>query len=376
MFRKIVFWAHLVVGLVAGVFVLLMSVTGVVLTYERQIVDYAISRAVDAPAGAVPLGPDEMVSTVLANGVQPGLSLVLSREATAPAALVEGRNGVPLDPFTGVELVGAGEATETFFSGVTSLHRWLSTSGRNDVGAALTGASNLLFLFLVISGLYLWLPPLLRWVHFKTRLFFRRAPPSAQARRYNWHHVFGIWALIPLFFIVLSGVVMSYSWANNLVFVAAGEEAPQGRPRRAPLAPPEGREGETLTGAAMSYEALLEAAGRATPGWNRASITLPRTEDAFLNVVMDEGNGAQPSAQTQLLLDRMTGEVVSARTGGDATLGVRLRGWFRFVHTGEVYGVAGQTIAGLASIAAVFLVYTGAMLGVRRLSRMRPRRTA
>jgi hypothetical protein len=41
----------------------------------------------------------------------------------------------------------------------------------------------------------------------------------------------------------------------------------------------------------------------------------------------------------------------------------------RFAHTGEQYGVVGQTVAGLASLAACFLVYTGIALAWRRLIR-------
>jgi len=36
MSRKTIFWLHLACGVSAGVVVLMMSVTGVVLTYERQ----------------------------------------------------------------------------------------------------------------------------------------------------------------------------------------------------------------------------------------------------------------------------------------------------------------------------------------------------
>ena len=37
MFRKAIFWIHLSCGVAAGLVVLMMSVTGVILTYERQI---------------------------------------------------------------------------------------------------------------------------------------------------------------------------------------------------------------------------------------------------------------------------------------------------------------------------------------------------
>ena len=41
LFRKILFWAHLSCGVAAGLIILLMSATGVLLTYERQMLDSA-----------------------------------------------------------------------------------------------------------------------------------------------------------------------------------------------------------------------------------------------------------------------------------------------------------------------------------------------
>jgi uncharacterized iron-regulated membrane protein len=53
MLRKTVFWMHLACGVAAGLVVLMMSVTGVLLTYERQILAW-VDRAHDAdpPAAA------------------------------------------------------------------------------------------------------------------------------------------------------------------------------------------------------------------------------------------------------------------------------------------------------------------------------------
>jgi hypothetical protein len=46
------------------------------------------------------------------------------------------------------------------------------------------------------------------------------------------------------------------------------------------------------------------------------------------------------------------------------------------VHTGEVYGLAGQTIAGLASLGGAFLVYNGLSLAWRRFYSWRGRRSS
>nr|WP_161555668.1 PepSY-associated TM helix domain-containing protein [Mangrovicoccus ximenensis] len=143
----------------------------------------------------------------------------------APPAAV----GVRLDPWSGAPMPEAAAGTGAFFRKVTGLHRWLSLSGPSATGGAANAAANLGFLFLVLSGIWLWLPPVMRWSQVKLRLLFRRGLPTAQARDFNWHHVFGAWALVPLFVLALSGVVISYPWASSLVYLAAGETPPQGR---------------------------------------------------------------------------------------------------------------------------------------------------
>lgn len=81
----------------------------------------------------------------------------------------------------------------------------------------MTGASNFVFLFIVTSGFYLWWPR--KWTRHSLRaiMWFRRAQ-GGRARDFNWHNVFGFWSALPLFVVVLTGVVISYTWASNLVY--------------------------------------------------------------------------------------------------------------------------------------------------------------
>ena len=43
--RTVLFWLHLAAGVLAGAVVLIMSVTGVALTYEKQVIEWADGRA-------------------------------------------------------------------------------------------------------------------------------------------------------------------------------------------------------------------------------------------------------------------------------------------------------------------------------------------
>ena len=49
-FRTVLFWAHLAAGTIAGIVVLIMCVTGVALTYEKQMIEWADRRAWTAPS--------------------------------------------------------------------------------------------------------------------------------------------------------------------------------------------------------------------------------------------------------------------------------------------------------------------------------------
>ena len=82
----------------------------------------------------------------------------MRRDPAAPVALTIGQGVVAYaDPYSG-RLLGKGDAgVRAFFRSMTDWHRWLAASGEyRATGRAVTGASNLAFLFLVLSGAYLW----------------------------------------------------------------------------------------------------------------------------------------------------------------------------------------------------------------------------
>ncbi len=388
-FRRVIFWTHLSVGVAAGIVILLMSLTGVLLTYQRQIEAWATPRVM--ADGRAPLGADALVPHALAAagaGSGAGLALRFEKDPTMPVSVLQGRRPLALlDPATGAVLTpGAGaEAVRTFLRGMVALHRWLALEGDSrPVGRALTGAANLGFLFLVVSGLYLWWPRSWTGRVLRTKLMLRRMP-SARARDFHWHNVFGIWALVPLFVVVLSGVVLSYDWATALVYQSVGESPPQGGGHGAGGGHGNGQGGGGRGGGSGAGQALhAGAGGNATlpplqpvlaraqaldPDWRR--ITLPLAgagQSDALEVTVDSGNGAQIGAQQTARFSRADGRFLSAAPATEGmTAGRRAWIFLRFVHTGEVFGVIGQTVAGLVSAVGVLLVYTGLALAWRRL---------
>src|SRR5262245_27492814 len=183
LFRKFIFWCHLLVGMAAGVIIFTMSVTGVLLTYEKQIVAWADLRAsrIALPSPGTSRLP---VQTLLddVRKARPGLtinSVTMRADANEPAAFgVAGGSFLFINPYTGAVIGEGNRSVRGFFRGVTDLHRALGAEGDNRAAArAITGACNLGFLFPVLSGFYMWWPKKWTKEQFRNVLWFKRRLP-------------------------------------------------------------------------------------------------------------------------------------------------------------------------------------------------------
>ena len=374
MVRSTIFWIHLVCGVAAGLVVLMMSVTGVILTYERQILAWAEKATYAAPApDARRLPLEELVAAAkLRRPEFAATQIVVRNEPGAPVVLAAGRSGqLIVNPYSGEVADPGAQGLRSFFSAVTAWHRWFNATGESRTAArAITGASNLAFLFLILSGMYLWLPRIWKWAAFKAHLLFNAKATTAKARDFNWHHVLGIWSAIPLAVVVATATVFSYPWANELVYRVVGEQPPGsggggGPPRGQPEAAPIFESGTAID--RLGYDALLARAA-AHGEWRTLTLNIPSNPDApTVRIGIDEGNGGQPQLRHTLTLDASTGSVDSYAPFSSQTTGQKARSWIRFLHTGEALGIVGQTIAGLVSFTSILMVWTGLALAYRRL---------
>ncbi len=427
--RKTIFWLHLICGIAAGLVILIMSATGVILAYERQMQESADVPAVATPsAGAKRLSPEELLEKAHA-ATPSGASLsglTVARDETLPATAAYGREASAyLDPNTGEKLEAGAPGMKKFFRGATELHRFLTPVFQRETGKGISGVSNLVFLFLVLSGLYLWFPRKWSWTGFRPVIWFR-GKLKGKAREWNWHNVLGFWSSIPLFFIVVTGAVISYPWASNLLYTLTGNEPPPpgppgGQPRMAGGPPGgeareggrggrEGREGGErregegrregggerrdegnrpenngleglVTGLPVPspFQGLNAAWAKAeafNPEWQTISLKIPATKEAVFTIAAS--HRGRPDLRATLTLDPKDLEKpAKVEAFADQNAGRRLRTWSRWVHTGEAGGIVGQTIAAVASAAAVVLVWTGFALSIRRFARkLRTRKTA
>ncbi|MEQ1912039.1 MAG: PepSY-associated TM helix domain-containing protein [Vicinamibacterales bacterium] len=366
--RSVFFWLHLTAGSLGAVVILVMSFTGTVLALKPQIQNWVDRdvRVVTPPA-TPRLAASALLSAVKTARPEASVqSVAFDRDPGVAATVNLGRDGnVFVNPYDGAILGSPSAGTVQFFQTMTSWHRYMGASGESRAaGRAATGASNLAFLFLSLSGLYLWWPSALTTRHLRPIIWFKKSGTS-RARDFNWHNSIGFWCLIPIVIMTMSGVVMSYQWGNNVVYRLTGSPIPTrgGEGARGPGAPGAGQ--PTIIPEALDQ--IVARAEQQMPTWSQLSFRLPNRDGGPVAFTLTDGAHWNPMARNQLTLDGRTADVVQWQPYVDQNLGQRARGWMRFGHTGELGGLPGQIVAGLGCLGGMFLVYTGLALACRRL---------
>ena len=409
MFRKILFWSHLVAGLISGLAIGVMCFTGTALSFEKQLVAWSQRdvRRIAPPAEHAPrLTLDQLQAKL--REAQPearATSVVLQNDPFAAVAFSSGGRGggagFYANPYTGEIKQAAPSAVSGFMQTMNAWHRSLGFTGElsRPRGKLINGVCNLAFCVLAITGLYLWMPRTwsLRSVKALALFNWRLA---GKARDFNWHNSIGLWSAPVLIVLTLTAVPISFQWGGRVINSLTG--TPQPAPETAPAAlppvvvPPPPADARPLTQDALiaivqreipQWETITVggAAGRGGPGArpgrggrggpevaSAAAIgapppvaNAPSLPPAALFTVRAQDSWPR-TANTTLALNPYTGEVLRRTGYAEQAPAQRLRAWTRFLHTGEALGPVGQLVAGLACLGGCFLVYTGFALSWRR----------
>jgi uncharacterized iron-regulated membrane protein len=377
-----------------------MSVTGALLAFESQIVDALESdvRRVQPSDSSKRVGASTMLSAAAAAKPNvPPTGLTLTNQPEASVAITFGREGtVYVNPYSG-EVLGEGASrARAVFQTLTSWHRWLGSEGPfRSTARAITGASNLFFLGLALSGIFLWLPRNWSRARVKAVLVFDGGA-RGKARDFNWHNVIGFWCAPVLIVLTATAVVMSYPWANNLLYRITGSTPPaaatgggqggganggrgggagnrQARENSArengARESNRGRENRPDRNQAQvpnNLDLLISRAEQTMPTWGTMTVRLATQPNGPVSFMLTDATHWNSFARSQLALDASTGEVVRWDPYANNSLGQKARGWVRFGHTGELGGWPGQLIAGVACVGGSVLVWTGLALALRR----------
>lgn len=361
MIRKVIFWTHLVVGIITGIVTLNLCVTGALLSFEEQTVDWAESSPLALPpAGMTECLPlDELLGKVAKVESSRPSNVRITNDPRSPVRInFANRTTLCANAYTGAVIGRGATSLRAFYRSVRNLHVGLLPSGSANTGYTIVNVCNLAFIFLALSGIYLWWPRKWHWRALRSSIAIRFDVGGKQ-RDWNWHNAFGFWALIPLLFIAASGVVLSYSEVNQAMIRFALKYGPA--PVAAPRLPISNNTMEK-----PGWPQILAAVKQSVPRWRSMNISWPGPTGTNVSIMVFEGAGGETMKMDFVNVDQATGSITQLKKWQNRDTGERARAIARLGHTGQILGLAGQVLACLACLAGVLLVYTGIALSCRR----------
>jgi uncharacterized iron-regulated membrane protein len=382
--RRTLFTVHMWVGLVLGLFLAALGLSGSVLVY-----DDAIGNLLDRPPQATTAGmplPLSMIQSIARDaaeqkGVQGGqLQIILPEKPLQPITVrlggisvmgnMPGMNGqrqpggerregarrgerresaqgggragglqLFIDPVSGEVLGSRKAAAPGLLIFAHQLHGnfMMGRDGRTYV----VGWLGVAMCILGLSGLILWWPKKGQWKYaFKVR-------STATGLRFHreLHAATGIWIFVVFILVSFSGVVIAWPQTFGM---------PNGRGNVPSVEPAEGRRlGAT--------EAVI-AAQRAVPGLEARSVTIPAAPDQPISVSYLSHDAINATAY----VDPYRGTVLSVRDPSGSFMA-----WMRPVHQGSL-GAVWKFLVFLSGLVPTLFVVTGVVMWAKKRQRHVP----
>ena len=395
-FRKIHLWLSVPFGLI----ITLVCFSGAMLVFENEVNEwfrrdlYYVETVKESPLPMDKLL--EKVATTLPDSVSvTGVSISSDPGRAYQVSLSKPRRAsLYVDQYTG-EVKGKSERSG-FFMFMFRMHRWLLDSmnpGNEGIfwGKMIVGVSTLLLVFVLISGIVIWWP--------RTRKALKNSLKITATKGwrrfwYDLHVAGGMYALIFLLAMALTGLTWSFPWYRTAFYKVFGVEVQQraaqgheqksdAQKRDTKLAAHrekkregnEVRKGErsrrpennhsdmySVTSPFVYWQEIYDKLRRQNPEYKQISISSGTASVSFNRF----GN---QRASDRYSFNTDNGEFTETSLYQHQDKSGKIRGWIYSVHVGNWGGMFTRILAFIAALIGAALPLTGYYLWIRKFIR-------
>jgi uncharacterized iron-regulated membrane protein len=345
------FVTHQIVGLVSGLVVAVVCLTGAGLVFERGITA-AMHPARGVAAGSEPrLDLDTLARSIASTERVKIGSITLYADTLRTVQLRTTKGDVLyVNPHTG-SVVDRGHGKERVFEVMEDMHRRLLAG---EIGRRIVGVSTLAFMLTIVSGAWIWWPRTRAML--RTRITFKRVA-GWKRRNYDLHVVFGIYSFVFLFLAGGTGLVWSFRtvgrWVDGLT--------PKGH-----ATPPPPASMPAPGAARIALMSAVNEVRRAIGPVRSMTIFLPAAPKQSMMILGLPLDAPFPQAQDAVFLDQFTGSVLRIDRFGARPAGELARRYTNPLHVGTIYGLPTQILFFLACLIGAAAPITGAIIWVNR----------
>ncbi len=359
--RKIIFQLHKILGLTTGIVVFIVAITGCCWAFKEEIEGLYSDYKKVVPQDAPMLTPTE--AKLLAQKVLPNHHIHGTAYKKADDAIEvifydlepEFYQSVFLNPYSG-ETIKVVDHFSGFFAFVLKGHTrlWLP----REIGEQLVGASVLIFMLIIISGFFLWLPKKRKNVK-KHMKFDWKATTRWKRKNYDLHSIVGFYIFGFALLISLTGVIMSYNWVRVAVYTSMGGE------KDPTFIIPENSSEPILDANAAPMDRLITILQKERPNAMGLELHYPSSENESIYVEVTNSNGLYYDADYRFFDQYTLEEIETPSVYGsydDSKLSDKILRMNYDIHIGAIGGITGKIIAFLVSLLVASLPVTGALM--------------
>ena len=381
--RKIFRNIHLWLSVPFGILITLICFSGAALVFEKEVMElchrelYFVKKVEAAPL------PMEQLMTKVAATLPDSVSVTGVNISSDPERAYQvtlskpRRASMYVDQYTG-EITGKYERAP-FFNFMFRMHRWLLDSMKQDGGIfwgkMIVGTSTLMFVFVLISGVVVWWPRTRKALKNSLKIV---ANKGWRRFWYDLHVAGGMYALVFLLAMALTGLTWSFQWYRTGFYKTFGVEVQpsMGHGNAAVNATakggkrdgkPEGREGRgahrysPYTNWQQVYEQLAEA----NPDYKQISVS-----DGSASVAVPRFGNQRGTDRYKF--NPRNGEITETTLYKDLDNSGKIRGWIYSVHVGSWGGMLTRILTFVAALIGANLPLTGYYLWIRKKIKRRP----
>jgi uncharacterized iron-regulated membrane protein len=372
---------HLWGGLVSGVVVLVVSLTGCLYVFEEEIrnATQREARFVNVPDRPTRRPLATLTQTALA--AHPGWqveqvrvfaeadrSVLIKLAKPAPKAKKGGKTDhdddehgpeaaktmLAFDPYTGLQL-GNTDLEHDWLHTVEELHTSLLLG---EVGKWIIKVNVVVFLAMLLTGLYLWWP---RRRNQRKLAFRPQLAGKWQVVNYSLHNSLGFYFLLPLLLVTFTGIWWAIKPSQKAVYALLGSTHK----------PPKKAVSVVRAGMQQMPEALFARVAQTYPGWYEAHLNYPRKPTDCIRLNLRYPHSVVRN-QNVFEFDQYAGTLLRQDLYSQYSAGDKVKHANYNLHTGRAFGLVGKVLMLLASLFAATLPITGFLIWYNRAYKKKP----
>ncbi|WP_179018453.1 PepSY-associated TM helix domain-containing protein [Winogradskyella forsetii] len=360
-FKKFIFQLHKILGLVTGIVVFIVAITGCCWAFKDEIEslydDYkkvipqeqSILTPTEAKAFAKEVFPDNSVHGTLFKKADDAIEVIFYD------ADPEFYQSVFLNPYSG-KVIQVEDHLSGFFAFTLKGHMrlWLPKA----IGEQVVGASILIFIFIIISGFILWLPK--KRKNLKQRLKFDWKKTTRWKRKnFDLHTIVGFYICSLALVLAFTGSVMSYNWLKYVVYKSTGGE------KVAAFIIPDNKSKNQSNTEDLPMDRLIVKLQIESPEAESYELHYPKSKDESIYVEVSNSKGLYYDADFRFFDQNTLEEIETPGIYGkykDAKLADKILRMNYDIHIGAIGGIAGKILAFIISLLTATLPVTGILL--------------